>query len=604
LFVFLVPASPLLATTYTISVTAQNGNVVIEPNESSYEEGTTIKLIPLPAPGYRFSGWSGDVTGGRLIVDVTMNSNKSVTASFTTWDTPVGIPSPAFGISETYRMYDNLPNRNGDLTYTQNSEGGYYTHYIDWTDVNATDVSNPYGSVAKPRYTVPADLPAGSVVEIHGGPYASGGLPYGLSWTWFSGSGTASHPIFIRGLDSNPITFNSIMLRPGGSYIIIENLKLVTSSFFVHATKAADHISIRRNEITAGLPANNTAIWAGASQSFVAYSNYIHDNGDWEFLGGEANDFHGFGACEYARNLWVVDNYMCRNAGDDVQVNSGAVSLDDVARYVYVGRNVLRVGGENAVDLKQCADVIMSENVMGEFVAAIESDGTAIVINDDYPHENLWVLNNEIYDSVIAVRAQDSCYILGNVMRGLTAGIISYGVQGYLAVIGNTLYDATEGMEYTTAYAADVVILADNIMSGVSTDSFYIKVSSSVVAARSTLMNNLFYSTDGPAKFRWGYALSETLSSLQYRTGQGQGCIDSDPLFVNVSSNDFHLQLSSPAKDAGLSSGAVNTVYSEFENLYGISIRKDMDRRSRPQGSEWDIGAYERSARKHILMLK
>ena len=45
-----------------------------------------------------------------------------------TWVPPIGIPRPEFGIEETYRMYDNVLNRNSALTYTQNAEGGFYTH--------------------------------------------------------------------------------------------------------------------------------------------------------------------------------------------------------------------------------------------------------------------------------------------------------------------------------------------------------------------------------------------------------------------------------------------------------------------------------------------
>ncbi len=49
---------------------------------ASYSAGTSVALSPVPATGYAFSGWSGACsgTGG---CTVTMNSNKSVTATFT-----------------------------------------------------------------------------------------------------------------------------------------------------------------------------------------------------------------------------------------------------------------------------------------------------------------------------------------------------------------------------------------------------------------------------------------------------------------------------------------------------------------------------------------
>ena len=39
--------------------------------------------------------------------------------------------------------------------------------------------------------------------------------------------------------------------------------------------------------------------------------------------------------------------------------------------------------------------------------------------------------------------------------------------------------------------------------------------------------------------------------------------------------------------------GVVPQVFARFQQLYGIDIRTDREGRARPQGSTWDIGAYE-----------
>jgi hypothetical protein len=67
--------------------------------------------------------------------------------------------------------------------------------------------------------------------------------------------------------------------------------------------------------------------------------------------------------------------------------------------------------------------------------------------------------------------------------------------------------------------------------------------------------------------------------------------IEADPLFVDALNNDFHLQSTSPAIDAGTSSGAVQQVFDRFEQLYGIDIRKDIE--GYPRTDPWNIGAYE-----------
>ena len=86
-------------------------------------------------------------------------------------------------------MYDDPAKRNPALTYTQNAEGGFYTHYIDNTNPNATDTANPYGTVAKPRLTIPT---AGSVVEVHGTIGGAGRLNLNVF-------GIKEKPVFIRG---------------------------------------------------------------------------------------------------------------------------------------------------------------------------------------------------------------------------------------------------------------------------------------------------------------------------------------------------------------------------------------------------------------------
>ena len=70
-------------TTYTLTITASNGTVAKSPNQSSYASGAAVTLTATPSSGYTFSGWSGDLTGSTNPATVTMNGNKTITASFT-----------------------------------------------------------------------------------------------------------------------------------------------------------------------------------------------------------------------------------------------------------------------------------------------------------------------------------------------------------------------------------------------------------------------------------------------------------------------------------------------------------------------------------------
>lgn len=68
--------------TYTLSVTGTNGSIAKTPNKVNYTHGETVTLTAMPNTGYRFTAWSGDLSGSTNPVSIAMNSNKSITAGF------------------------------------------------------------------------------------------------------------------------------------------------------------------------------------------------------------------------------------------------------------------------------------------------------------------------------------------------------------------------------------------------------------------------------------------------------------------------------------------------------------------------------------------
>ncbi len=62
--------------------TEGNGSVVVAPEETIYEEGTEVSLTAEPAEGWLFEQWTGDATGSDTEIVITMDSDKSITASF------------------------------------------------------------------------------------------------------------------------------------------------------------------------------------------------------------------------------------------------------------------------------------------------------------------------------------------------------------------------------------------------------------------------------------------------------------------------------------------------------------------------------------------
>lgn len=78
--------------TYTLNVTAVNGTVVKNPNQPTYNSGSTVQLTATPNSGYTFTSWSGDATGSVNPLSVLMNANKNITANFT----PIVVQAPLF----------------------------------------------------------------------------------------------------------------------------------------------------------------------------------------------------------------------------------------------------------------------------------------------------------------------------------------------------------------------------------------------------------------------------------------------------------------------------------------------------------------------------
>ncbi|MEZ4620979.1 MAG: hypothetical protein R2867_36510 [Caldilineaceae bacterium] len=68
---------------YTLTTAAVgNGVVAINPAKALYAPGEIVTVTPQPTPGWRFAGWSGDLTGTANPIQLTMNGSKNITATF------------------------------------------------------------------------------------------------------------------------------------------------------------------------------------------------------------------------------------------------------------------------------------------------------------------------------------------------------------------------------------------------------------------------------------------------------------------------------------------------------------------------------------------
>ncbi|MDD5093322.1 MAG: endo-1,3-alpha-glucanase family glycosylhydrolase [Dehalococcoidia bacterium] len=70
---------------YTLSTSlSPSGSGSISPSSGSYAAGSQVTLTATPVSGYSFSSWGGDAFGSQNPLTITMDSNKSISATFST----------------------------------------------------------------------------------------------------------------------------------------------------------------------------------------------------------------------------------------------------------------------------------------------------------------------------------------------------------------------------------------------------------------------------------------------------------------------------------------------------------------------------------------
>jgi hypothetical protein len=68
--------------TYTLTTSATNGSIALNPPGGIYNTGTVVTVTATPNTGWMFTNWSGNLTGSTNPATITMDGNKTVMANF------------------------------------------------------------------------------------------------------------------------------------------------------------------------------------------------------------------------------------------------------------------------------------------------------------------------------------------------------------------------------------------------------------------------------------------------------------------------------------------------------------------------------------------
>ncbi|MCW4009297.1 MAG: InlB B-repeat-containing protein, partial [Candidatus Bathyarchaeota archaeon] len=165
---------------YTLTmVTVGQGSV--SPGNATYSAGAVANLTATPAAGWTFSGWSGEDLSGTADTTITMNSNMTVTATFTQDNYMLTVVTAGNGTVN----YSNQTFLSGtNVTLIAAPEAGW--SFGNWTgDVTGTD--NPAYVVMDDNKTVTATFAQNTyyltVIIIGGGVVSEGNQTYSCNET-------------------------------------------------------------------------------------------------------------------------------------------------------------------------------------------------------------------------------------------------------------------------------------------------------------------------------------------------------------------------------------------------------------------------------------
>jgi hypothetical protein len=490
--------------------------------------------------------------------------------------------------------------------WSQEIPGYYYVNYQSGSD------SRTFGTPGSPRQTLPNPIPAGSYVAVAGTySHRIGGLirvaGNGTSANWTAG---ASGPVWIVGANGNRAEFTNYKMVVIGSYIYFDNIYVHSGSRFQVGSyvngETADHILLRNSEVQ-GLPTDGTgAIVAtvGSSSDLVdnviIYNSELHDTGN---LQSPTDDDAGIMVIsQYSSYVWVLNNTMYTASGSGLQINP--TSNPSSTHHIFVSQNHVYNVRQSALWVKYATDVVFAENVVHDIITTSWSPSKGL--GAQYEPQRFWMVNNTVYNVEYGIRVastnagQDwNIYMIGNLIYDAHAPSPSShtgsawdeacihlhgGVNRY--IYNNTLVNCDAGINLSSTIGN--FYIKNNIISNITASTgqhLFVEYQKN----STTVDNNIFYQNGSNIRIKWGSILYD-LASFKSSTSQcSNNCSSANPQFVSPASDIFNVATGAPSLDTG----STDNIFSTFQNLYGVSIDKDIDQNPRFQGASIDIGAFE-----------
>jgi len=458
---------------------------------------------------------------------------------------------------------------------------------------------------------------------------------------------TADAPCWIVGrADDRPVfTGENNTEYPGDGRIILTNSSyvFVDGLEFTHKHAGAvqvdnsgsgisHHISVRNcyahdyDFSSAGSAFGFSARDQGTTYDCVMYHNTCERLGDSHPPAGQDPDLHcttfslrngnQYDAEGY-RFFWL-ENEANDGGGSGIQVN-GWPGGQTHLHHMYLGKNIGHGNRQRMIGIKQSSHVIVSQN---NYTNYGENSGVNEIFGWALSPDYVWFIFNTIHDATDGWRASDSSggeqensriYMVGNKIFDIKYNsrlqqsdpynppnewrygqVVDGRARAQVYSVDNSIYSSLGGWKFHDANS--LVKIYGNIVSDIHNQDAFIALQANMVPHPTSDSDyNLFYDPTS-SEMNWieGSVNYHTLAGWQGATGYDTHSIVNNPNYINptldVNTCDLRLQTGSPAIN---SNNSPRDLYNLFQSLYGIDIRVDFEGNKRPQGTGWDMGAFE-----------
>jgi len=286
-----------------------------------------------------------------------------------------------------------------------------------------------------------------------------------------------------------------------------------------------------------------------------------------------------------------IYNNTITDVSDNIVVSSSDASSDDIQIYNNDISNTLSWDGTWPVPPGP-GDGHHHNDGIQVYGSNTGSRVTNLKIFGNYIHGQLGTMRYQTTGWIFLQKNVEAPLIYNNVLQGTYP---TYAMDGYIAafvnapqIYNNTIIGWGGGFGIEFGYSSGQergAKVYNNIFSGVGMGIFLDCNEAGDTTTAQCLQRmktyitgsdyNTFYYPSAPADFQQGFRWFGDLSGWQAATGFDTHSKYIDPQLTP----DYHLRSTSPAVDAGTSLASIFTI--------------DKDGNARPQGSAWDIGAYE-----------